>query len=201
MSYLSERRARRRRAEWQSEIRIWAITTARSLAIDLHCDHSLPIRSYKVGLVLWDGEQAWAEIPVKCSADTPVPIGDGRLALQTTPWLVTSERVAGRLQPNTLRWWTWDQVIGMQVDLRPGRERVCLDIDGSTPVYFESPGVAPLAVAAVYRLHGPMAVIEHPSLAPLRTVTSSASPPVREGTESRVPMLEVEPPKPRVQLW
>jgi hypothetical protein len=34
------------------------------------------------------------------------------------------------VHPNSLRWWTWDQVIGVQVDLTHRRERVCLDIDG-----------------------------------------------------------------------
>lgn len=37
--------------------------------------------------------------------------------------------------------------IGVQVDLTHGRERVCLDIDGSKPVYFVGPGVGPLAEA------------------------------------------------------
>jgi hypothetical protein len=147
------------------------------------------------------GEQPWVEVPVTCSADTPVAVGDGHPVLQTGPWLVTSQRVAGRLQPDILRWWTWDQVIGVQVDLTLGRERVCLDIDGSKPVYFDGPGVAPLAVAAVYRLHGPLAVIEHPGLAPLRAVASSAPSGSRDGdTESVVAVADLETPKPQVPL-
>jgi hypothetical protein len=149
VSYLSERRARRRRAVWEAQIRTWATETGRSLALDLHSDHALRVRPYKVGLVLHMGEQPWVEVPVTCSADTPVAVGDGHPVLQAGPWLVTSQRVAGRLQPDILRWWTWDQVIGVQVDLTLGRERVCLDIDGTKPVYFDGPGVAPLAVAAV----------------------------------------------------
>jgi hypothetical protein len=202
VSYLSERRARRRRAEWESQIRTWAITTGRSLALDLHHEHPLPVRPYMVGLVLWEGEQPWVEVPVMCSADTPVPVGDGRSMVQVGPWLITSQRVAGRLQPDILRWWTWDQVIGVQVDLTPARERVCLDIDGPKPVYFCGPGAAPLAVAAVYRLHGPVAVIEHPGLVPLRAVAASARKGRRErGTESRVRLAELQPPKPQVPLW
>jgi hypothetical protein len=122
--------------------------------------------------------------------------------LQTGPWLVTSNRVAGRLQPDILRWWEWDQVIGVQVDLTLGRERVCLDIDGSKPVYFDGPGVAPLAVAAVYRLHGPLAVIEHPALAVLRAFAASGRMGRRDrGTDSVVPVAELETPKPPVSLW
>jgi hypothetical protein len=118
--------------------------------------------------------------------------------LQTEPWLVTSQRVAGRLQSDILRWWEWDQVIGVRVDLTPGRERVCLDIDRSKPVYFDGPGVAPLAVATVYRLHGPLAVIEHPGLALLRGVASSAH---SGRAESGVPVAELGPSQPQVPLW
>ena len=64
MSYLSERRARRRQAQWQSQIRTWAITTGRSLALDFCHDQPLPVQPYTVGLVLWDGEQPWVEAPV-----------------------------------------------------------------------------------------------------------------------------------------
>jgi hypothetical protein len=90
-------------------------------------------------------------------------------------------RVAGRLRPDILRWWEWDQVIGVQVDLTPGREQVCLDIDGARPVCFDGLGVAPLAVAAVYLLYGPVAVIEHPGLAPLRSDAISAHAGARRG--------------------
>jgi hypothetical protein len=139
VSYLSERRARRRRAEREARTRIWAVAIGRSLALHLHHGHPLPVRPYTVGLVLRDGEHPWVEVPVMCSADTPIPVGDGRSMLQTGPWLVTSQRVAGRLQPDILRWWEWEQVIGVQVDLTPGREQVSLDIDGSKPIYFDGP--------------------------------------------------------------
>jgi hypothetical protein len=175
MSYLSERRARRRRVEWEARIRAWGTATGRSLALDLHHDHQVAVRPYTVGLVLWEGERVWVEVPVTCSADTPVQVGDGRSVLQIGPWLVTDQRFAGRLHPDILRWWTWDQVIGVQVDLTHGCERVCLDIDGAKPVYLAGPGVGPLAVAAVYRLHGTLAVIEHPGLAPLRTGAAATS--------------------------
>lgn len=201
MSYLFERRARRRRAQWEAQTRTWATTTGRSLALDLHGGHPVRVRPYTVGLVLWEREQPWVEVPVTCSADTPIPVAQGSSVLQTGWWLVTSHRVAGRLQPDILRWWTWDQMIGVKVDLIPGRERICLDIDESKPVYFDGPGVAPLAVAAVYRLHGPMAVIEHPGLAPLRTVAASDTIGSKGGeTDGGMPLAELQPPKPQVPL-
>lgn len=201
MNRLSQRRARRRQAEWEARTRTWAVATGRSLALDLHHDRQVAVRPYTVGLVLHDGEQPWVEVPVTCSADTPAPDGDGRSLLQTGPWLVTSLRVAGRLHPDILRWWTWEQVIGVQVDLTHGRERVCLDIDGAKPVSFAGPGVAPLAVAAVYRLHGPLAVIEHPGLAPLRRGAVSAAAGRKEREAVVLPAAELEQPKPHVRLW
>jgi hypothetical protein len=170
------------------------MSVARSLALDLLHDRQVAVRPYTVGLVLWDGERVWIEVPATCSADTPVQVDDGRSVLQTGPWLVTDQRVAGRLHPDILRWWTWDQVIGVQVDLTHGRERVCLDIDRAKPVYLAGPGVGPLAMAAVYRLHGPLAVIEHPGLAPLRTGTAATAGP-------RGAAAELEQPKLHVPVW
>lgn len=132
-----------------------------------------PVRPYpySVGLLLWNSETTWCQIPATCSADTPVEAGDGPPVLPTGEWLVTSHRVAGRLKGNTLRWWTWDQMCGMQVDLVPGREVVCLDVEDAQSVYFRGPGIAPLGVAAVYSLHGAQALLDHPGLGPLRTTS------------------------------
>lgn len=201
MSYLSNRQARRR-AEWERQTRIWAIITGRSLALHLNHELALDVRSYTVGLVLRDDEQPWVEVPATCSADTPVLMGNGQSVLRTGPWLVTSQRLAGRLQPDILRWWAWDQVIGVQVDLTLGRERICLDIDESKPVYFDGPGIAPLAVAAVYKLHGPKAVIDHPGLAPLRAITASAHVGrTKPRTECGLPLAELQPSNPQPWLW
>jgi hypothetical protein len=194
MSYLSQRRTRRRRLEWEARIRAWGTSAGRALALDLHHHRQVAVRPYTVGLVLWEGERVWVEVPATCSADTPVWDDDGRPVLQTGPWLVTDQRLAGRLHPDILRWWTWDQVIGVQVDLTHGRERVGLDIDGSKPIYLAGPGVGPLAVAAVYRLHGPLAVIEHPGLAPLRTGAAATA-------GRRDTAAELEQSKLHVPMW
>jgi hypothetical protein len=198
---MSIRKQKRELARWEAATRQWATVAGRSLALDLHDHRQVAVRQYTVGLVLQEGEQPWVEVPVTCSADAPLRVGDGRSLLQTGPWLVTSLRVAGRLHPDILRWWTWDQVIGVQVNLTHGRERVCIDIAGAEPVYFTGPGVAPLAVAAIYRLHGPLAVIEHPGLAPLRS-SEMSGPGERPQKEAvLVPSAELEKPKPHVTLW
>jgi hypothetical protein len=46
---------------------------------------------------------------------------------------------------------------------------VTLDIDGEPTLTWYGPGVAPLAVAAVFLLYGAAAMIDHPGLAPLRS--------------------------------
>ncbi|MGO9954398.1 MAG: hypothetical protein ACLP50_00180 [Solirubrobacteraceae bacterium] len=74
------------------------------------------------------------------------------------------------MHADTLRWWEWDSCVGCQVDLTPGRETVSLDFPRLLgPVHWRGPGVAPLAVAAVAKLHGSRAAIDHPGLAVLRS--------------------------------
>jgi hypothetical protein len=64
-------------------------------------------------------------------------------------------------------------MVGCRLDLTPGREIVPLDLDCQSPLVWTGPGVAPLAVAAVYWLHGPLAMIEHPGLALVRRQAAS----------------------------
>jgi hypothetical protein len=84
------------------------------------------------------------------------------------PWLVTSDRVVGRLADDRLYGYRWEQAVGARVDLTAGSEVVMLDIDGEPKLVWSGPAVAPLAVAAIFRFYGPIGVIEHPGLAPLR---------------------------------
>jgi hypothetical protein len=176
----SPRKQRREIARWEAQARDWGTQAGRSLALGLYQDRDLGVLPYSVGVVLWPEEKVWAELPARCSADAPVPAAAGGRgpALPPQPpvgtWLVTSKRIAGRINGNVLRWWTWDQIVGAQVDLTPGREMVHLDPGGAVPVVWTGPGVAPLAVAAVYHLHGAGAMVDHPGLAPLRSVDGRA---------------------------
>ena len=167
------RRQARRLAREESEVRTWATVTARSLALALYQGHELAAKPYTVGVILRDGEVPWAEFPARCTADqVVVPTtprkGDPPPLAPVATWLATDRRVAGRINGSVLRWWEWGALIGCQADLSPGRERVQLDPNGVPPVIWWGPGVAPLAVAAVYHLHGAEAVVEHPGLAVLR---------------------------------
>ena len=43
-----------------------------------------------------------------------------------------------------------------------------MDIEGQPTLMWSGPGIAPMPVAAILHLYGPVAMIEHPGLAPLR---------------------------------
>jgi hypothetical protein len=181
---MSSRKQRRDAALWESATRTWATESGRSLAVDLYHNNDLGIRPYTVGVVLTAGEKVWAQFPARCSEDTATPVrpgpprkGDPPPQAPVTDWLVTSQRVAGRLFGNVLRWWSWTDIVGARVDLTLGREWVQLDPSGKPPVIWTGPGVGPLAVAAVYHLHGARAMIDHPGLAPLRAGRPVPAPP------------------------
>jgi hypothetical protein len=68
--------------------------------------------------------------------------------------------------------------VGVRIDLNPGHEVVSLDIDDGSALTWSGPAVAPLAVAAVFLLYGAAAMIDHPSLAPLRVASDPSDGPV-----------------------
>jgi hypothetical protein len=84
---------------------------------------------------------------------------------------VTNHRVAGRLYPDDLAWWQWSSVVGVKVDLVPRAEYVQIDLASYGSIAWTGAGVAPLAVAAVFHLHGGAALIDHPGLTFLRAST------------------------------
>jgi hypothetical protein len=183
---------RRRR---QAPTRARASAIARQLVLELSNDAPAGPAPYTVGVVLQPSEQVWAQVPARCSADQPA--GPRDKEPRHTDWLVTSLRVAGRLHPDTLRWWEWVHCIGCQVDLTPGRERVSLDFPGLPgPVHWRGPGVAPLAVASVVKLHGPRAALDHPGLAVLRSAPATVPVPDTVGDQLRGHAVGELPPGP-----
>ncbi|MBO0732193.1 MAG: hypothetical protein J2P57_23225 [Acidimicrobiaceae bacterium] len=185
---MSSRKRARDLTRWEEQARQWATTAGRTLALDLYRNDDPAIHPYGLGLVLWDGEKVWARLPARCSADTPLAVRAGRPRRGDPPpeprigdWLVTSHRVAGRLWPDSLSWWEWASVVGVRVDLSPGRELVQLDVqEDADPVSWTGPGVAPLAVAAVFHLYGARAMIDHPGLELLRSTGHPTSAPAPE---------------------
>jgi hypothetical protein len=158
-------------AQWEADIRAWATNTARELALALYHQHDTTARPFRTGVVLDPGERVWAETPLYFSGDIPPRRVQTRIAEPARPrlWLVTDCRVIARLGDERLHGWRWEHVVGCRVNLTPAQETVALDIDAKRPLIWSGPAVAPLAIAAVFRLYGPHAMIEHPGLAFLRS--------------------------------
>jgi hypothetical protein len=166
---MSKRKQTRALTRWSEEARQWATAAGRALALDLYYDRESNLRPYGVGVVLDAGESVWAETPLRFNLDSTCFCADGKtITPAVRPWLVTSDRVVGRLTDDRLYGYRWEQAVGARVDLTVGREVVALDIDSEPTLTWSGPAVAPLAVAAVFRLYGPIGVIEHPGLATLR---------------------------------
>jgi hypothetical protein len=166
---MSKRKQIRALTRWTEEARQWATGAGRALALDLYCNRESNIQHYDVGVVLGAGERVWAETPLRFNLDWTCSGVDGKTIQPAfRPWLVTSDRVVGRLADDRLYGYRWEQAVGARVDLTVGREVVALDIDSEPALVWSGPAVAPLAVAAVFRLYGPMDIIEHPGLATLR---------------------------------
>lgn len=157
---MSRRRQQREMAAWEAQTREWATATARQLAIDLYHQRPPGLRPYQFGVVLWPGETAWAQTAARCTLDQGAPI---------RPWLITNLRIH-QLDRGHLYAWEWNWMHGLNANLETGQEAVHLQIArsrGGNQFTIYGPGVAPLAVAAVFHLHGPQALVEHPALRPL----------------------------------
>ena len=172
----STRRQRKEMVKWERATRSWGTERARRLVLDLHQGQVPTPLPYTVGLVLWAGERPIVEVPARCSIDRPVPALDPHAPAQppVSPWLVTDQRIAGRLGTGVIWGRPWSATVGFRADLTPSREWVQFDFDGAEPVVLRGPGVAPLAVVAVWVLHGPRALLDHPGLASLRQVPDDA---------------------------
>jgi hypothetical protein len=166
---LSKCKQTRALTRWSEEARRWATAAGRAVALDLYYNRESNLRPYVVGVVLDAGENVWAETPLQFNLDWTYPGTDGQtIGPAVRPWLVTSDRVVGRLADDRLYEYRWEQAVGVRVDLTPDREIVILDTENEPALVWSGPAVAPLAVAAVFRLYGPIGVIEHPGLATLR---------------------------------
>lgn len=166
---MTGRKQRRALARWEADTRLWAHDTAKDLVMAMVTGQPTPATPYRTGVVLNPGESVWAECPVRFLQERPVGTQAGPDWLPPIrPWLVTSERVVGRLGDDRLYSWRWGQVVGCRVELGLPVETVALDLQDGSGVGWIGPGTAPLGVAAVWRLHGPEALVLHAGLTPLR---------------------------------
>lgn len=166
---MTGRKQRKALARWEGDVRVWAHETAKDLVMAMVTGQPTPATPYGIGVVLEPGERVWAECPARFLQERPVRVPPGRGWLPPIrPWLVTSERIIGRLGDDRLYSWRWSQFVGCRVELGYPAETVALDLQDGPGVVWIGPGTAPLAVAAVCRLHGPEALVLHVGLAHLR---------------------------------
>ena len=184
---MTKRKQRRALARWENDTRQRAHQTARDLVLAMASGQPTSATPYGIGVVLDPGEQVWAECPVRFHQE--IVRANGPAIPPVRPWLVTSDRIVGRLGDDGLYGCRWEDVRGCRVDLCTVPEFVALDLDDCSRLDWTGPAVAPLAVAAVYRLHGDQALVDHPGLAEIRLghgpevtsqLTAAALPPWRE---------------------
>jgi hypothetical protein len=188
-------RALRRYRRWERQARKDATEDARQLALELYEGRPGPASPYGIGVVLEPGEvvfrQVWARYATLVSTpdlyDTSGGVRPGSPSWREWGWgltLVTSDRLVARLGGDGGRlvsvWWSG--VGGLQVDL--AKESVVMDAsNGDWRGRYGGPLAPVLAVAAVERVYGAAALLDHPGLAPLREHSMSD-----EGVErSRLP--------------
>ena len=153
-------------ARWETDTRSWAADAARAVLLAICGGEPLPITPYHVGAVLDPSERVMAEVPARVHPD--VWMNEARSTASVRPWLVTSERILGRLADRRLAEWRWSRILGCQVNLTPGDEVVSVDTWDGAVTEWRGPGVAPLAVVAIARLYGPRSLLDHPGLSGLR---------------------------------
>jgi len=165
---VTKRKQRKALARQEAQVREWAMENGRRLVLAICGGEAVPATPYGVGVVLDPGEQVWVECPVRFLQERPPTPVYPPGCPPFRPWLVTSDRIVGRLGDGRLYGYRWDQMVGCRVDVSRGREHVSVDLSDGSPLAWMGPGVVPMAVAAVYRLHGRDALVNHPGLALLR---------------------------------
>jgi hypothetical protein len=96
---MSERKLAKAHARWEAATRSWATDTARVVLRTICDGDPLPVRPYNIGRVLLPGEQLMAQVPAQITPD----VWEGTAA--DRPWLVTTERILGRLGDGRLAEW------------------------------------------------------------------------------------------------
>jgi hypothetical protein len=152
-------------------------------------DRPDPVAQLAAGVILQPGEDAWARVRARLAVRTSQAAWTantrvswlGRRARSVTcetstyhwqdhgeiDWLITSERVVGRLPASSemISLW-WSGLAGVDIDLK--RDRIVVNGVKGWTGKLTGPAVAPIAVTAVAKCHGLEAVWLAPALAALR---------------------------------
>lgn len=210
------RRPRRHRRLGDRTRRHLAREQARELAVVIASDSRDPVAHLSAGVVLEPGERAWQESTARLSVwgteatwVTPSRVSWFGRRAQTSgreatisgwrdcgriDWLITSERIVGRLgrSGELISIW-WGGLSNVQVDL--DAEVIRLDATNRWRGHLCDPGIAPIAVAAIAACHGPAALAGHPALACLGNPSGTAQ--AVRGPEPPA----IGPGEPVLRLW
>ena len=115
---MSRRKDAKALARWDDETRRWATATGRDLALDLYHDRETAALPYGVGVVLDLGEKVWAEVPVRFNLDWSPLSSRAAAEPADSAWLLTSDRVVGRLADGRLHGYRWEEAVGARVTSR-----------------------------------------------------------------------------------
>jgi hypothetical protein len=94
-----------------------------------------------------------AEVPAQIIPDVWGGTRDGAAVVHA--WLITAERILGRLADGPLAEWRWGDMIGCRVDLTTGTELLSIHLPDGSVTNWTGPGISPLAIVAIARLYGP----------------------------------------------
>lgn len=209
----------RARQFFQHRKRQIATVRARELARAIIEGLPDPTAHLAAGVILQPGEDAWLRVQARLAVRTTQPALTastqvswlGRRAKNVTrettteqwrdygevEWLITSQRVVGRLPAGSdlISVW-WSGLVGVDIDLESDRI-VFNGVNGWTGV-LTGPAVAPIAVTAVAMCHGLEALLLHPALQALghRAPAPSSLPPEPEavGASGTIVSLPVRRP-------
>jgi hypothetical protein len=155
---LVEQRLARDRAEAHDGARALAIEFARGMP-------STRFDPMTVGVVLQPGETVYRQLPIWVRVQQ-----DGRWAeARRADAVVTDQRLLFRFATWHLASIWWSGIVGLTVDR--AAEHIVLDFGAGQPVSFSGPRVVVVAVAAIASIYGAQAMLTHPGLARLRTIS------------------------------
>jgi hypothetical protein len=167
-----------------------ATLQARELARAIIEGRPDPTAHLAAGVILQPGEDAWLRVQARLAVRTTQPAWTastqvswlGRRASHITrettmgqwqnrgeiDWLITSQRIVGRLPTTTemISVW-WSGLAGVEINLK--RDRVVLNGVNEWTGMLTGRAVAPVAVAAIAMCHGFEALLVHPALGELWT--------------------------------
>jgi hypothetical protein len=171
-------------AAWASHVRETSRHAARELALTIVRGQSSGMQAYDLGIVLNDGETAWHRAPADywyrgerswmvrhnsyhgyrstlSEIQQPCMYYAGML-----DWLITNQRLVARKPDGLVISIYWSAIEAISVDLT--HEVVVFDGTDGYHGELAGPAIAPIAVGAIARCHGPRALLDHPALESLR---------------------------------